>query len=62
MVKSVVADVVWGFPVMIPVLVSSERPLGSGGDTEKLTGLPPATTGLFGAIVVNLVYVTGELP
>ena len=35
---------------MTPVLVSSERPIVSGGDTEKLTGLPPATTGLFGTI------------
>ena len=44
---------------MVPVEVSKERPVGSDGEIDQLTTVPPLTDGVDEVMVVPLVRVNG---
>ena len=57
---NVVAEVTTvGVPEMAPLEVSKERPVGSDGEIDQLTTVPPLTDGVDEVMVVPLVRVNG---
>ena len=53
------AETTVGVPLMVPVEVSKERPVGSDGEIDQLTTVPPLTDGVDEVMVVPLVRVNG---
>lgn len=53
------ADTTVGVPLMVPVDVSKERPVGSDGEIDQLTTVPPPTEGVAEVMVVPFVSVNG---
>ena len=53
------AETTVGVPLMVPVEVSKERPVGKDGVIDQLTTVPPLAEGVAEVMVVPFVSVNG---